>query len=186
MTQQTTGRLTRMDRVELKREALLSAAEALTEDELTRRPEPDAWSALEILEHLVLAEDGVVGDLSGDAATERRKGRRSLKDRVLYRVVMFILRFGIPVRVPSRSMVPRGESTLEELTERWRKNHRVLRSFLEDPRSSSDECRFRHPISGPMTTDQALRMLEVHLDRHVGQFHRLPWVTPETEVTEGP
>jgi len=184
MSRQATRSLTRMDRVELKREALLSAAEALTGEELTRRPDPDSWSALEILEHLVLAEDDVVGALSDPDAL--REGRRTLKSRVLYRVVMFILRFGIPVSVPSRSMVPGGERSLEELTESWRRNHRVLRDFLDHPRASSGACLFRHPISGPMTTEEALRMLEVHLDRHVGQFHRLPWVMPETELEEGP
>ena len=174
--------LSRLDRIEVKREALLSAAEALDPDELRRRPAEDGWSALEIVEHLVLAEEGVMGDLSDPAALEAE--RQSLKDRLLYPVVMFILRYGIPVKVPSRRMVPRGEVSLEELTRRWRANHRALRDFLAHERASSAECFFRHPVSGPMTTGAALRMLETHLDRHVGQFHRLPWVTEESELTE--
>ncbi len=32
---------------------------------------------------------------------------------------------------------------------------------------------FRHPIAGPLTTAHALRMLEVHLDRHIRQIDAL-------------
>ena len=33
---------------------------------------------------------------------------------------------------------------------------------------------FRHPITGPLTTAQAIRIADVHLRRHTGQLRRLP------------
>jgi hypothetical protein len=32
---------------------------------------------------------------------------------------------------------------------------------------------FEHPVSGPMTVRQAVCMLEVHMERHIRQIHRL-------------
>lgn len=87
-------------------------------DRVTSHPRPGKWSIQEIVEHLVLSETGVFGDL--DALDRRTPRRRRARDYLLYPLVMFILRFDIPVRVPSPSMIPRGELSLRELGGRWR------------------------------------------------------------------
>jgi hypothetical protein len=96
---------------------------------------------------------------------------RTLRHRILYGVVMFILRFDIPVRVPSPDLEPRGSRPLEELRAQWEANHELLRNWIEssDPFTLARPL-FVHPVAGPMTTTEALRMLEVHLDRHVRQI----------------
>jgi hypothetical protein len=160
----------RLRSIETKRLRLMEEISGLTPDQCVAHPRPEKWSIQEIIEHLVLAEADVLGDLS--ALEQLEPGRRSLKDRALYLVVMFILRFDIPVRVPSRGMIPTGDASVHELGLRWEANHRRLRAWVAASEEKHlDRPLFRHPIAGAMTTTQSLRMLEVHLDRHTRQVH---------------
>ena len=171
----------RLRAIEAKRSRLIDRVSGLEPARLTRRPGPEKWSILEIVEHLVLAETDVFGDL--DTLGERRSRRRQPRDRLLYPLVMFILRFGIPVRVPSQGMVPRGERRLDELRAEWEANHARLGAWIRasDP-GSLERPLFVHPVAGPMTTTQTLKMLDVHLGRHDRQIMAILEATPSPDI----
>lgn len=162
----------RLDSIENKRDRLMDRLAEMDAGRMAARPRPDKWSIQEIVEHLVLSEGGVFGDL--EELGDRTSLRRGAKHLLLYQLVMLILRFDIPVRVPSRSMIPRGELALPELGVRWEANHRQMRQWITtaDP-AQLDQPLFRHPVAGPMTIAQSLRMLEVHLDRHTRQIRAI-------------
>lgn len=162
----TTDLLARLDRIDGVRRALLADAEALPTPLRDAHPIPGKWSVLEILEHLVLAEEAVLGQFRRPAGAPGR----SVRDRVMYRVVMFVLRFGIPVRVPSRAMVPGGGMELTELRERWDRNFEALRRAVVDMTGDvPGQPVAHHPVAGPMTARQSLAMLDVHIRRHARQ-----------------
>jgi outer membrane protein assembly factor BamB len=118
----------RLAGIERKRLALLAAVASLGDAALTTRPEVGKWSIREIIEHLVLAEDDVIGDFS--TLDTRNARARRIGNHAHYLIVMFILRFRIPVKAPSRAMVPTGERPLEELRATWDEHHRRLRTFV--------------------------------------------------------
>lgn len=159
----------RLDSIERKRTRLMNFVSGMDATLVAARPRPEKWSVQEIVEHLVLSEAAVFGNL--DELGRRTPRSRGLKDRILYSVVMFILRFDIPVRVPSLDMSPSGQITIPELRERWASNHARLRAWTvstDGPKPALPL--FVHPVAGPMTTIEALKMLEVHLDRHTRQI----------------
>lgn len=164
--------LRRLDSIERKRARLLDDIATMPPAMVTSHPRPGKWSIQEIVEHLVLSEVGVLGDLA--ALRDVPPLRRRLKHRLRYWVVMFVLRFDIPVQVPSRALLPGGERSIAELGRQWEANHRLLREWLANPEPRQvDAALFRHPIAGPMTAIESLRMLEVHLDRHARQVQAL-------------
>jgi hypothetical protein len=172
--------LERLRRIEAKRSELLDRAGALAPGVLRGRPQPDKWSIRESIEHLVLAEEDVLIDLANlDRLAPRA---RRPKDRLLYFVVMFVLRYDIPVKAPSDAMLPKGDIPLTELRKRWEANHARLRAYVEEMDGSAlRRAVFRHPVTGPLTPPQAIRMLEVHLDRHARQIREL-----ERSMSSGP
>lgn len=162
----------RLDSIEAKRTHLIDLVSGMEPALVAAHPRPGKWSILEIVEHLVLAEVGVLGELN--ALGQLTPLRRRPKDRVRYQIVMFILRFDIPVQVPSRAMVPKGTRSLEELRAAWEAGHHQLRLWILDSGSAlRGRPLFLHPVAGPMTTVESLRMLEVHLDRHTRQVKAL-------------
>jgi hypothetical protein len=159
----------RLDSIERKRSQLMDFVSGMDATLAAARPRPEKWSVQEIVEHLVLSEAGVFGNL--DELGQRRPRSQGFKDRILYLVVIFILRFDIPVQVPSPEMRPRGDVPLSKLREQWESNHARLRAWtvsMEGPQLA--QPLFVHPVAGPITTIEALRMLEVHLDRHTRQI----------------
>ena len=162
----------RLDRIERKRVALLNEVANLEPWQLVAHPILGKWSICEIIEHLVLAEKDVVGDFSRLGDLEEQP--RGFKNYVLYIVVMFILKFSIPVKTPSAAMVPRGEQPLDHIRKMWDENHRHLRSFVGglDQRGTRRVI-FGHPITGPISVSQGIRMLDVHLDTHIRQIRKL-------------
>ena len=155
-----------------KRVALLDEMETLDAATLVAKPRVGKWSILEIIEHLVLAERAVLQDLPEPSRLRPRA--RTLKHRFAYLTVMFVLKYGIPVPVPSPAMVPRGDRSVGELRRLWNENQHWLRAYIRDlDRKGLRRAVFAHPVAGPLTVGQAVHMDQVHLDRHVRQIRRL-------------
>lgn len=174
----------RLAAVERRRGALMDALAREDPGLLSYRPGDGGWSVLEIVEHLILAEREVLRPLWEPSLLRDREP--SFRSRAGYHVVMFVLRFGVPVKVPAASMNPSGGSGLDALRARWEDNHRVLRGFLDTlGPGEGRRALFRHPVSGPLTVAQALAMLDVHFRRHRGQIHRTLWEARGRRVPAG-
>lgn len=152
-----------------RRRALLDSLESLGPEALQARPAEGAWSILEIVEHLVVAEQVILQGLPDPASLVDRP--RSLRQRCTYPLVWLVLRLRIPVKAPSRRMLPAGGATLAELRERWDATHEWLRAYAEGlPPDGSGKAVFAHPVCGPLTLVQALRLDRLHLETHAGQI----------------
>jgi hypothetical protein len=162
----------RLRKIDDLRSNLLDEVGALDPQTLKARPIPGKWSILEVVEHLVLSEQDVMNGIFNPSSLQPRK--RTLRDRLAFLLVMFILRFPIPVRTPSSGMVPRGKRSLGELRESWDQNLTALREFVAAlDNGGLRQPVFRHPVAGPLTIRHAVAMQEVHLRRHARQIRKL-------------
>ena len=154
------------------RRSLLDQMKALDPALLVAKPIAGKWSIIEIVEHLVLAERAVLKGLPDPSRLVEQN--RDFGSRVRYALVLFILTSGIPVRTPSPAMVPQGDRGLAELHRLWDESQRWLRSCIAclGPEAGRKAV-FEHPIAGPLTVSQAVRMGQVHVDGHVRQIRRL-------------
>jgi hypothetical protein len=160
-----------IEALDRERLALLEGVEAHGADAISNRTQPGAWSILEIVEHLVVAEAVILRGLPPSAELTDRP--RSLKQRILFQVVMAILRFGIPVKVPTRRMVPTGQVPLMELRKRWDGHLLWLRAYAAGLDAQGERrAVFEHPVAGPITLAQALRMDRLHLGIHQRQIQK--------------
>ncbi len=164
--------LTTLDAIEAKRQALLAKVSAMTPAERQWRESPGTWSAVEIVEHLVLAEQVVIGDLR--EAASRAHAPRSLGERLQALIVALVLRLGVRVEVASEAMRPIGTLSFDRLRDRWDAQHRALRAYAEGADAAQQRRRvFRHPIAGPLDLQQMLGLLDAHLASHQRQLERL-------------
>lgn len=167
----------RLDSIEREREALLGRLVDLPRHRLEARPDSDTWSVLQIVEHLVQAEEWVL--LARLDADQLEARPRSLANRLWYRIVLLVLRGPFPVKTPTRQMNPTGDASLEELGDRWRRSHTRLRRISTAAERPTRDALFRHPVAGPLTPMQAIEMLRTHQRRHLKQIRRrLAGTTP--------
>lgn len=160
------------ERWDCQRRALLGSLKSIPEIELARRPTPDVWSMIEIVEHLVLAEREVFQGLPDQHTLEGLAVRPASAIRFLMMVSIFSIR--IPLRAPSKRMLPVGSRSLPELWERWDQTSAWLKTMVEAP---SDALRhramFHHPVAGRLSLRQALVLACIHLDTHTRQIRSI-------------
>ena len=136
-----------------------------------RPPVDGGWSALDVVEHLVLVEEGVTGALAKEPSPERPR-ILGAGGRVPFWVVRLILLTGIRrIRVPVDLVVPKGGVTWEALTGRWNDQRaRLERWVTEAPEKILAAPRFKHPIGGWLDVRGALTFSADHLVNHLRQI----------------
>jgi hypothetical protein len=167
-----TGAPAALESFERERRSFLDAVAAAGTERLTARPADDAWSLLDVVEHLVVAEQEVLQGLPPPADLVAR--RRGLRDRLRHRIVLLVLRRGFTVPVPSPTMRPGGELGLAELTAMWDENQAWLRGFLETVAREGDRgAVFSHPVSGPIGVTDTVHLMRTHLRSHARDVRKL-------------
>jgi DinB superfamily len=158
-------------RVETHRREIIAEADRLTADQLTFRPAPNAWSALEVLEHLVKVEEAIAARVRpreprGPLETVRAKAALCLMR------VLFVARRRI--RVPVQTILPLGGVTLSDLAGRWEAAQAVLRERLETF-GAEDWSRpmMRHPLIGRLIPAESLNFIHWHMGHHQRQIARI-------------
>ncbi len=162
----------RIDRLERQRAALLRELHAMTPGRLVFHPAPGGWSALDLVEHLVLVEEAVLRGIPDRPPT------RGLADSARAAVVLPLLYLsfarGGRFRAPTPAILPVGGSTLPQLEARWTRARANLRAVLQlMGREDLSRPFFRHPVVGWLTTLEGLGFLERHVAHHLHRVQRI-------------
>ena len=161
-------------RLEVQKAELLAALENITDERLAYKPSPESWSALEIVDHLIKTERGIMQQVP---ARLEKACSVPVRDRLRGTLVTCLFRTPIRVKVPtaaSAAIVPSGRLDLPSLNARWAESRRSTSSILEQvPRLPLRLAAFRHPVTGWMDLPQTLRFLSAHITHHNFQVARL-------------
>jgi hypothetical protein len=150
----------RYNTLEEARLALTHKVRGLEPERLNHRSGPDRWSILEDFQHLVLAEQRTSLKAELIAESEERKPG-------MFEMVIQVLDHDTVVDVPDPGMVPDGNATLEGLIAAWDKSRIDLFKFLESCGPEDLERPVsRHPVTGPITLVECLRLLASHFHYH--------------------
>lgn len=152
-----------------RREEVLALLDGVDADRLDWRPRPDAWSARELVEHLVVAEKEILATRA-PASPAGRGVRAAIQANLLHA----ILRFRVPVPVPSPGMMPTGEVAVDALAEIWRRNHRALAELVAEATADAPtHVTFAHPVAPALRLAEVISMAALHIDYHRKQLARL-------------
>ena len=159
--------------------ALLDELTALDVEWLEAKPIPNKWSILEIVEHLVIAEEYVFKGFP--KIPELVEQKRKFKNRFTRLIVIFVLRNSIPVKAPSPKMLPQGNIPLAKLKSQWDQNHQLIKSYVDNFDSKFlDKAFFEHPVTGSLTLEQAIDLDQIHLNEHIKQIRKLLTLLEQT------
>ena len=164
--------LNKVQEFKRKRDSLLDGLGSLDPEMLTARPLEGKWSILEIVEHMVIGEREVLMGLPEPSAL--RVYKRTIKNKLMLKIVMFVLGWRVKVKVPSKSMIPKGQTELRRIREMWDENQDWFRNYVEG--CGQDDLKkavFKHPVSGPIDVYQAVEMCFAHFESHRAQIDKL-------------
>jgi uncharacterized damage-inducible protein DinB len=160
------------ERIEAERHALMAKLADWPADCLRYRPAPAAWSAPEVLDHLVRAEAGTIADVAAGLKAphplgdEQRPGIAALREA---------LRCDARYQVPADATMihPDTQSNVDEVTSRWEQARQRLRSLLENLTPQDTRVGvFHHPFAGWMTVHEVVEHFSDHLYHHQFQLAR--------------
>lgn len=161
----------RFDQLEDRRRSLISVLESLKDDQITRKPDQDRWSLLQVIQHIILGERGA---RLSERELRDNPIRGQLKPGKLIEVVRDILDRDMPVGVPDASLEPDGKTPFPDLLEQWDKERQLLMDLLDTVNPETrDTVMFSHPAAGPMPARELLDLALSHFDYHQRQIERL-------------
>jgi len=155
-----------------KRDALLQRLGSLAMDELNFKMDPDNWSIVEVVEHLVIVEDDLLHQISRDQADSTLDN--SLRSPEKYKTVIKVMERDIPVDVPDERAEPQGRLTLNQLLSQWEDIRQKLYEFLNGMNAENkDSLVYRHPFAGPLNISETLHFFDAHFDNHMRHIDRI-------------
>jgi hypothetical protein len=159
-------------RLERQRLVLVHRLATYTEAQHAFQPDPSSWSLAGVLQHLILVEEGLVGN--GRAQAAQRPPWVGLRTRLRERMVLAALARDLRIRVPVPDIVPQTHIPLAALAPRWEAARADLVTYVaEVPAPRWARAAFRHPRIGWMTAMGGLRFLEAHCEHHIRQVERI-------------
>lgn len=160
------------DALERRTDSLLSRISALKPAQRAFHPQPGAWSAVQVADHLARTEQTVVQGMKRGVPAHKRQ--RKLRHVLAYPLVMTAMRVPIRVKAPLPELVPREERPLEAVEADWRAARSSLRQHLEGiGEDDLDEPLILHPVAGPAGPGKLLAFLAAHIRHHEFQVGRL-------------
>lgn len=162
------------NRMEMDFENLFKFVSQFSNEELNTRPEPKAWSALQVMHHLILSERGSLDYVKkkvyfGSNTLKKASAASRLRAMMLVTSLKQPIKLSAPSEA-SEAFLPEL-TTLQETEQLWRTTRREVRDFLAQQTDDilNSDC-FKHPITGKMNAWGMLDFFEVHFKRHFKQI----------------
>ncbi len=133
-----------------------------------------SWSALQVLDHVVRTERGILAEMQQNVP---QCDRVPLVHRVKSDLLILLMRSPARVRVPSLVapvILPGYEPDLLKLTGAWNDTQTQFGLWVGELRENQTAyAGFRHPVSGWMSVSQAVMFLAAHVRHHRYQLGRI-------------
>ena len=160
------------DSTEKRRNTLVQSLADYPEQALNTCPEPNKWSAIQVMHHLILSEANTLNYLRKKVlglASARKTGFSAAFKTWLMKVWLatsFLKRKAAPATASG----PEAD-TLAHTAEKWTETRQQLKALLDElPEGAAERDLFRHPVAGKLNLIQMLDFLDAHFRHHERQI----------------
>lgn len=159
--------------IETSLDHLLADLSKLPAEVLQKKPKPNAWSVLDILQHLMIAERGSFAYVKKKTSYPESLEEAGVADH--YRKFRLYIFLRLPIKVNAPVVVNETQFdqniSFEKLVADWRAIRKELKDFLNHaPAEWNSKLTYRHGFAGRMTFDGMLMFFRDHLQRHIKQI----------------
>ncbi|MCC7223807.1 MAG: DinB family protein [Chitinophagales bacterium] len=139
------------------------------------KPKPDAWSMLQVAQHIIAAEEATLLFVS-----TRQRIKSSFWGRWRSRIRSFGLKLFLlsPLKAKAPNvpgLVPDGSKSYEQLSNHWDAVREQWRQFLTNFEAEHlEDVVFKHPIAGKFNLLQTIDdFMAPHISHHLQQLQRI-------------
>jgi uncharacterized damage-inducible protein DinB len=140
---------------------------------LNKKPTPEAWSALQVVAHLMSAEQASLDYMKKKLSFTSKVPKAGLKS--WFRRFALSVVFALPFKYKAPALLEKlpEQSDFKELTSKWASQRLELLDFIEKlPDNVINGEIWRHQLAGKMTIAQMLDFFYTHSKRHTVQIKR--------------
>ena len=154
--------------LEQTRDGVIAATHGLSEAQMKFKPAPDRWSVAETLEHIAVAEDYLVGNVTHNIM----KAPAGPANRDTAKLDALILS-AVPDRSQKRQapspLVPTGRWTPAETLAHFEQSRANTIAFLQSTPDLREHASADNPFQQPMDAYEWLLFISAHSERHTKQ-----------------
>ena len=148
--------------------ALVGAVAGVSDGDARRRPEPERWSVLECVEHVVLGDDAMFARVSAHSTPGAPPGERR-EELILRGMTNRERKFAAPEIARPTGRFSSLPEAIEGFCQRRRRSVAYVEQYQEDPRNRTTV----HRGLGPISCHEMLLALALHPARHALQIREV-------------
>ena len=148
--------------------ALVGAVAGVSDEDARRRPEPERWSVLECVEHVILGDDAMFARVSAHSTPGAPPGERREK-LILRGMTNRERKFAAPEIARPTGRFSSLPEAIEGFCQRRARSVAYVEQYQEDPRNRTTV----HPGLGPISCHEMLLALALHPARHALQIREV-------------
>lgn len=161
-------------RLEKQRGSVLARYDGLSQQELENRPGPDQWNMLQVLRHLVTAEQQSLKLIERKMRQGETIEKTGPGSAIRHRLLKIALYLPIKFKAPKVAEVKEEAPDLNLMKNEWDSTRKQLEKLIDQ----SDEemlskAIYKHPRAGYLNFKQALEFFESHISHHQKQMDRI-------------
>jgi len=164
---------------ENQRREVVSLLDGLSESGRAWKQNPNVWSPSQIAEHLMLSYE-TVGSREW-ALANRVNGKAPSAHPLRLRLILWAIRSGIRLPLPSTAVEPSGTIAWPQLKERFESASQAMRAATQASDAARETNRpFSHPVIGALNTREMLALNHVHNAYHLRQLKAVLSALPKS------
>lgn len=154
---------------------LLEELKNYSEADLNRPPKPGAWSALQVMHHLMMAEAGSQKYVEKKLSYNPELKNKGILNAFRFQLLSLFMRSPLKRKAPANigdEVLPQ-QSSFWETAKTWKAQRESLAQYLESlPADYSKKEIYKHPAAGRLTLGQMVLFFHDHFRRHRKQIRK--------------
>ena len=160
-------------KIEKQRADLFQRMKGYDEKILNQCPDENVWSVMEVVEHLIIAEDSGNQYLKKKTQDKGAAQKVGLKESFRSLILNAYLRSNKKFKAPATTLPSHTYRSLAGAETAWRKVRADFSEILQGlPEGHLDKNWFKHPVAGKLSLKQMMTFIEAHVAHHEKQIER--------------
>lgn len=162
------------DQLERKTQQLFAELDQIEETKLNLAPHPDAWSVLQVLDHLEKIESGTHAYITKKLSHNPKLKKSNLLTHIKSFLLHLALKIpGAKYKAPQRLLPKPAEETYSEIKTRWKGTREKMETAFEPMSEELLHAEFfKNGNVGYIKILQQMSFINLHFDKHRTQIDR--------------